>query len=305
VISFPPSKRKRGSAWVRDLRKDSDVDDIQMLQRISRTIRLDIIRMVGVGQKGHLGGSCSIADVVTALYFHKMRHDPANPSWPDRDRFLLSKGHAALVQYAALAECGYFPREELKNVKRCGAMLQGHPDLKTTPGIEANTGSLGQGLSIACGIAAGLRIDGRASRVYCVVGDGELAEGQIWEAAMAASAFKLDHLVAILDRNGLQAMGVVAQRFNTNPLAEKWRAFGWHVVEIDGHDMGSILRALDEVDEIRKQPKMIIARTIKGAGIPFAENKVEFHNGQLDEVQFESACACLAEDPVGVERSGN
>ncbi len=280
------------------------VNDIQKLERIARAIRLDIVQMVGVGQRGHLGGSCSIADVVTALYFHKMRHDPENPLWPGRDRFLLSKGHAALVQYAALAECGYFPKDELKGVKRLGSMLQGHPDLKSTPGVEANTGSLGQGLSIACGIAAGLRIDGNPGRVYCVVGDGELAEGQIWEAAMAASAFKLDNLIAILDRNGLQAMGVVAQRFNTNPVDEKWRAFGWHVLEIDGHDMKEIVQALDAVDEIKGKPKMIIARTIKGKGIPFAENRVEFHNGQLDEAQFESACAYLAADPLVLERSG-
>jgi transketolase len=281
------------------------VKDIRDLERMARTIRLDIVQMVGVGQRGHLGGSCSIADVVTALYFYKMRHDPANPLWLDRDRFLLSKGHAALVQYAALAECGYFPKAELQKVKRCGAMLQGHPDLKTTPGVEANTGSLGQGLSIACGIAAGFRIDGRPGRVYCVIGDGEVAEGQIWEAAMSASAFKLDNLVAILDCNGLQAMGVIVQRFNTNPMAEKWRAFGWHVLEIDGHDMGRIVRALDEVDEIKGQPKMIIARTIKGAGIPFAEHRVEFHNGQFDKAQYESACAILAADPVVAERSGN
>lgn len=281
------------------------MSNIQELERIARTIRLDIVHIVGVGQRGHLGGSCSIADVVTALYFHKMRHDPANPSWPDRDRFLLSKGHAALVQYAALAECGYFPKEELKRVKRCGAMLQGHPDLKSTPGVEANTGSLGQGLSIACGIAAGLRIDGRTSRVYCVVGDGELEEGQIWEAAMAASAFKLDNVIAILDRNGLQATGPIVQRFDTNPVDEKWRAFGWHVVEIDGHDMRRIVQSLDDVDEIKKQPKMIIARTIKGAGIPFAEHKAEFHNGQLDEAQFEAACAALAADPVPVAGSRN
>jgi len=251
--------------------------------------------MVGVGQKGHLGGSCSIADVVTALYFSKMRHDPSNPDWPDRDRFLLSKGHAALVQYAALAESGYFPIAELKNTKRLGSILQGHPDLKSTPGVEANTGSLGQGLSIACGIAAGLRIDGRDSRVYCVVGDGELAEGQIWEAAMAASAFQLNNVVAILDQNGLQAMGPVAQRFNTNPMVEKWRAFGWHVLEIDGHSMRDILAALDSVDMVWGKPKMIIARTVKGAGIPFAENRVEFHNGQMDAAQYEEACALLGE----------
>ena len=264
--------------------------DAKKLELIARTIRLNIVQMVGVGQRGHLGGSCSIADVVTALYFSKMRHDPSNPSWPDRDRFLLSKGHAALVQYAALAECGYFPKDELKTTKRLGSILQGHPDLKSTPGIEANTGSLGQGLSIACGIAAGLRIDGRPSRVYCVIGDGELAEGQIWEAAMSASAFKLDHLVAILDNNGLQAMGPIVQRFDTSPLPEKWRAFGWHVSEINGHDMTAILNALDEADRIKGQPKIIIARTIKGSGIPFAENKVEFHNGLLDAAQYAAAC---------------
>jgi transketolase len=281
------------------------LNDIKKLEDMARRIRLDIVRMVGVGQKGHLGGSCSIADVVTALYFSKMRHDPANPSWPDRDRFLLSKGHAALVQYAALAECGYFPKDELEQVKRCGAMLQGHPDLKLTPGIEANTGSLGQGLSIACGIAAGLRMDGRTSRVYCIVGDGELDEGQIWEAAMAASAFRLDNLIAILDNNRLQAMGVIAERFNTSPIPEKWRAFGWHVQQIDGHDMQSILRALEEADGVRGRPKMIIARTVKGSGIPFAENRVEFHNGQLDEVQYESACKWLASDPGALERKAD
>jgi transketolase len=277
--------------------------DVGKLKRVARTIRLDIVRMVGVGQRGHLGGSCSIADVVTALYFSKMRHDPANPSWPDRDRFLLSKGHAALVQYAALAECGYFPMEELQKVKRYGAMLQGHPDLKSTPGVEANTGSLGQGLSIACGIAAGLRIDRCSSRVYCVVGDGELDEGQIWEAAMSAAAFRIENLVAILDCNGLQAMGRIVERFNTNPIPEKWRAFGWHVMEIDGHDMRSILGALDEADGIKGKPKMIIARTIKGSGIPFAENRVEFHNGLMDEAQYQAACASLAEDAPVPERS--
>ena len=278
--------------------------DIEKLEHLARIVRLDIVQMIGVGQRGHLGGSCSIADVVTALYFSKMRHDPKNPSWPDRDRFLLSKGHAALVQYAALAECGYFPKGELKHAKRLGSMLQGHPDIKSTPGVEANTGSLGQGLSIACGMAAGLRIDGRASRVYCVIGDGELAEGQIWEAAMAAAAFKLDNLAAILDCNGLQAMGQVVQRFNTNPVPEKWRAFGWHVLEIDGHNMGEIVRALDDIDGVRGKPKMIIAHTVKGAGIPFAENRVEFHNGLMDAGQFETACALLSSDPVPPKGKG-
>jgi transketolase len=280
--------------------------DVKELERIARMIRADIVQMIGVGQKGHLGGSCSIADVVTALYFSKMRHHPANPTWPERDRFLLSKGHAALVQYAALAECGYFPKEELKNVKRCGSMLQGHPDLRSTPGVEANTGSLGQGLSIACGIAAGLRIDGLTSRVYCVIGDGELAEGQIWEASMAAAAFKLDNLVTILDRNKLQAMGRIVDRFDTNPLHDKWRAFGWHVVEVNGHDMAAILETLDQVDQVKGKPKMIIAHTIKGAGISFAENRVEFHNSSLDAAQYEAACTQLgAESVPPVERTNN
>jgi transketolase len=268
--------------------------EISRLEDRARAIRLDILNMIGIGQKGHLGGSCSIADVVAALYFYKMRHNASDPQWPDRDRFLLSKGHAALVQYAALAESGYFSKNEFANTKKLGSILQGHPDLKSTPGVEANTGSLGQGLSIACGMAAGLRLEGRTSRVYCIMGDGEQAEGQIWEAAMAASAFRLDRLVAILDCNGLQAMGRIEERFDSNPLVDKWRAFGWHVVEIDGHDMEAIVDSLDALDQIQGKPKIIIAHTIKGAGIPFAENRVEFHNGQLDAGQYENACALLA-----------
>jgi len=274
------------------------VKDIQQLERIARAIRLQIVRMVGPNNKGHLGGSCSIADVVTALYFAKMRHDPANPAWPERDRFLLSKGHAALVQYAALAESGYFPKAELSKVKTLGALLQGHPDLKSTPGVEANTGSLGQGLSIACGMAAGLRLDRRNCRVYCVVGDGELAEGQIWEAAMAACAFKLDNLVVILDRNGIQATGPIEKRFNTNPLSAKWTAFGWHVVHVDGHNMQAILDALDAVDAVHGKPKMLIAETIKGKGVSFAEGKAEFHNGSMTDAQYAQACMELSGDAV-------
>jgi len=269
--------------------------DVQTLKRIARRIRLRIVRMMGVGQKGHLGGSCSIADVVTALYFSKMKHDPKNPSWEERDRFLLSKGHAALVQYAALAECGYFPAEELARVKSLGSMLQGHPDMTCTPGIEANTGSLGQGLSIACGMAAGLKLDGRKNRVYCIVGDGEIAEGQIWEAAMSASHYRLDNLTAVLDQNRIQATGPVAERFDTNPLSEKWKAFGWRVLEVDGHDMEAILNVLDEAGGIRGVPDMIIAHTIKGCGISFAENKAAFHNGMMDAGQFEQACRELGE----------
>ena len=266
---------------------------ITELEKIARTLRLDVIRMIGVGQKGHLGGSCSLADIVTVLYFHMMKHDPKNPSWEERDRFLLSKGHAALIQYAALAELGYFPKEELLKVKRLGAILQGHPDMLTTPGIEANTGSLGQGLSIACGMAAGLRIDGKKSKVYCIIGDGEIAEGQIWEAAMAASYYRLDNLVVFLDKNRLQAMGPVIERYNTNPVPGKWIAFGWHVVETDGHNIKEIINTLDKIEKVKGKPKIIIAHTVKGKGISYAENVVAFHNGELTKEQFDLACAEL------------
>jgi transketolase len=268
--------------------------DINQLQRIARKMRLDIVQMVGPNQKGHFGGSCSAADFVAALYFSKMRHDPKNPGWADRDRFLLSKGHSALVQYAALAEWGYFPREELKKLKTLGGMLQGHPDKNTTPGVEANTGSLGQGLSLACGMAAGHKIDGRKSKVYCVLGDGEIAEGQIWEAAMAAAHYKLDNVVAILDRNGLMTNGLTDVRYSSSPIDEKWAAFGWHVQDIDGHNMQEILTALDKADEIVGQPKIIIARTTKARGIPFAEGRAEFHNGIMNAEQYAEACRALS-----------
>ena len=267
--------------------------DHEALKEKARKLRTHIIRMIGVGKKGHLGGSCSIADVVAALYFHKMRLDPKNPHWDERDRFLLSKGHAALAQYAALAELAFFPEEELDSVKKLGARLQGHPDMNETPGIEANTGSLGQGLSIACGMAAGLRIDGSKSRVYCVVGDGEMDEGQIWEAAMAASVYKLDNLVVILDKNGIMATGTIEERFDSNPVFEKWKAFGWWVKEIDGHDMEAIVEVLDEADGVSGQPKIIIAYTVKGKGVSFAEHQAAFHNGLLTQEQYDQALSEL------------
>jgi transketolase len=266
---------------------------IDELEKMASTLRLDVIRMIGIGQKGHLGGSCSLSEIITVLYFHRMKHDPKNPKWEERDRFLLSKGHAALIQYAALAEAGYFPKAELDKVKRLGAMLQGHPDMKTTPGIEGNTGSLGQGLSMACGMAAGLRIDQKKSKVYCVIGDGEIAEGQIWEAAMAASFYKLDNLIVFLDKNNLMATGPVVERYDTNPLMEKWEAFGWHVSRVDGHNIEEIINALNQVEKITGKPKIIIAHTIKGKGISFTENVAAFHNGELTKDQFDLACSEL------------
>lgn len=266
---------------------------IRQLEKTARQLRLNIVKMVGPGKAGHFGGSCSLADIITVLYFHKMKHDPHNPKLADRDRLILSKGHAAIVQYAALAMCGYFPVDELPGLKRLGSILQGHPDMEKIPGIEGNTGSLGQGLSLSAGIAAGLRIDKIDSRVYCAVGDGEQAEGQIWEAAMAASFYKLNNLTAILDFNRIQATGPVIERFNTNPVREKWEAFGWKVDEIDGHDIRQIIDALERADAPSEQPVMIIAHTIKGKGISFAENTAAFHNGIMTEEQYETACRSL------------
>lgn len=271
---------------------------IPYLQDKARQLRLDIVEMIGVGKAGHLGGSCSLADIVAALYFSHMKHDPKNPKMPERDRFLLSKGHAALVQYAALAECGYFDKAWLQNLKELGSPLQGHPDQRKTPGIEANTGSLGQGVSLAAGMAAGLRLDGNPAHVYVAVGDGELAEGQVWEALAAASWYRLDHLCVILDRNGLQATGKTDERFCLEPIAEKFRAFGLAVREIDGHDMEQILSALDWADSVAGQPAAIIAHTVKGKGVPFAENNASFHNGALTQAQFDEARQAL-EKAVG------
>ena len=264
------------------------------LSQKAKQLRRDVIYSIGVGVAGHIGGSFSSADIVSALYFYKMHHDPKNPHMPDRDRFLSSKGHVGVLQYAALAECGYFPVEDLKHTKEIGSYLQGHPDVIKTPGIEAGTGSLGQGLSIGLGMALGLRLNQIPRKVYVLCGDGELAEGQIWEAAMAASAFHVDNLVAIVDQNGLQANGKVVDRFNTNPLPEKWTAFGWHVIEIDGHNMGQIVDALDAADGVKGQPTVIIAHTVKGKGLSFAENQVKFHNGTLTEETYQQALSELA-----------
>lgn len=269
------------------------MDDVQKIQRAATTMRQHILRMVGVGQKGHLGGSCSIADVVATLYFSRMKHDPKNPHWDGRDRFLLSKGHAALVQYAALAESGYFDKAEMKKVKTLGAMLQGHPDMLTTPGVEANTGSLGQGLSLACGMAAAFKLDGKPNQVYCICGDGEMAEGQIWEAALGGAHYKLDNVTAFLDLNGLMTNGRTDLRYSTHPLADKWRAFGWFTQEIDGHSVPAILAALDKASAVEGQPKMILCRTIKGKGIPCAEGRAEFHNGILTQAQYDESLAAL------------
>lgn len=264
--------------------------DIKKIQQMAARIRRDIVEMIGgEGHTGHLGGSCSSADIVAALYVYKMKQNPRDPKWEGRDKFLMSKGHSCLAQYAVLAELGYFPKENLRTLKSLGSMLQGHPDINKTPGIEANTGSLGQGLSIANGMALGMRLDNKHGKVFCIIGDAELAEGQVWEAAIAAAFYKIDNVVAIIDQNGLSATGLIKERFDIQALPEKWSAFGWHVIEIDGHNIEEILNALNTADEIKGKPAVIIAHTIKGKGISFAENVAGFHNGAMTKDQYEQA----------------
>lgn len=247
------------------------------LKKWARQLRLDVLMMLNRAKSGHTGGSLSAADIITALYFYKMRHNSKDMKWPDRDRFVLSKGHAAPIQYAALARCGYFSPKELPTLRRLGAILQGHPDMKCTPGIEVCTGSLGQGLSMANGMALALKLDKKSSRVYALMGDGEQEEGQVWEAAMSAAHYKLDNLCGIVDFNGFQIDGAVTDVMNIEPLTQKWTAFGWHVMMIDGHDMEQIVKALDDAERIKDKPTMIIARTVKGKGVSIFEGKYQYH----------------------------
>ena len=269
-------------------------ETIQQLEDKAKVIRRNVITSIGIGTAGHVGGSMSATDVVTALYFHKMNHDPKNPKMANRDRFLLSKGHVAVLQYAAMAEAGYFPVEDLQHTKDLDFHLQGHPDYLKTPGVEAGTGSLGQGLSLGLGMALGLRKKSPESTVYVLTGDGELAEGQIWEAAMAAAAHKADNLVAIVDHNKLQAMGTLEERLDIPAIPQKWEAFGWNVIEIDGHNMEEIVTALDKAATVKGVPTVIIAHTIKGKGISFAENVVSCHNVLLTEEMYNQALKDLA-----------
>lgn len=269
------------------------LSDLQEVRQKAVDIRANIIEMLPAGKIGHIGGSCSIADITAALYFKHM-NVYSDPKDARRDRCILSKGHAVLAQYACFAELGYFDRGELKKVKTLDGLLQGHPDMEMTPGIEAVTGSLGQGLSVSLGMALGLKIDGSASRVYAILGDGELSEGQIWEAAMAASVFKADNLCAIIDFNGVQATDTTDNVFPIPSLKEKWGAFGWHVIEIDGHSIEEILSALDEAKATKGKPCAIIARTVKGKGFKFAEGLAKFHNGSMSEDEYREALETIA-----------
>jgi transketolase len=266
---------------------------IDQLQDKARLLRSDILTMLHKAQSGHTGGSLSAIDIVAALYFYKMRHNPQDPSWEGRDRFVLCKGHAAPALYVALAETGYFHREDLMTLRRLGSHLQGHPDSKGTPGVEVCTGSLGQGLSMAVGMALGLRLDGKANRVYALMGDGELQEGQVWEASMAAAHFGCDNLCAIADLNRLQIDGEVAKVMNVAPVADKFRAFGWHVLEIDGHDMAAIVTALDAAEGVKGKPTLIAAHTVKGKGVAVFENKAKYHGVPPSDEELQEALTAL------------
>jgi transketolase len=253
------------------------VDMIKGLNQTACRIRMDIVEMLNKAGSGHTGGSLSAADIVTALYFYKLRHNPEDPAWPERDRFILCKGHAAPVLYAALARSGYFPPDELSTLRQLGSRLQGHPDSRKLPGVEISTGSLGQGLSIASGLALSGKMDSKPWRVYALLGDGELQEGQVWEASMTAAHYGLDNLTAIIDNNGLQIDGACSEVMCVDPISDKFAAFGWDTINIDGHDMGEIIDALDRAEHHKGRPTAIVARTIKGKGCSLFEGKVEYH----------------------------
>jgi len=274
--------------------RNRDIDDAT-LRAIAREVRKDILKMTTEAQSGHPGGSMSAADVMVALYFYKMRHDPSNPKWEKRDRFVLSKGHVSPALYSVLARSGYFPLEKLKEFRKLGGDLQGHPDMKKTPGVEISTGSLGHGIGAAVGMALGLKLSGSDSKVYCMIGDGEAQEGSVWEASMAASHYNLNNLVVILDNNNLQIDGPVDEVMSIYPAAEKWRAFGWKVIEINGHDFEEIRKALDEADTSRFKPVMIVAKTVKGKGVSFMENRAEWHGKALPPELLKEALKELGE----------
>lgn len=268
--------------------------DVKPLILRAKEVRAEILKMLTESGSGHTGGSLSAADIVTALYFSRMRHKPENPEWRERDRFILSKGHAAPLLYTALALSGYFDKGLLKTLRKIDSPLQGHPSSKMLKGVEVSTGSLGQGLSIANGIALGLRMDNIDARVYCLLGDGELQEGQVWEAAMTAAHYRLDNLCAIVDNNGLQIDGACCNVMNVEPLVEKWEGFGWNVLDIDGHNMEQIINAFDEAEKAKGKPTVIIARTVKGKGVSFFEGKAEYHGLAPTKEELERALKELA-----------
>ena len=271
-------------------------EKIKALEEKARQIRFHIVDMIYAAQSGHPGGSLSAADIMTALYFNTMNIDPQNPRYPDRDRFVLSKGHTAPALYAVLAEKGFFPKEDLKTFRHSGSYLQGHPDMKGVPGVDMSTGSLGLGVSAACGMAKSAKIFNKGYRVYAILGDGELEEGQVWEAAMFAGHYKLDNLCLFIDWNGLQIDGDITKVMNPTPIDKKYEAFGFNVINIDGHNLDEIENAVKQADECKGKPTAIICKTVKGKGVSFMENKAEWHGAAPNKEQYEQAMAELEKD---------
>src|SRR3989338_162298 len=267
--------------------------DITMLRRLAVDLRQDILRTIAAAGSGHPGGSLSMVELLIGLYWHALRHDPAQPFWPDRDLFLLSKGHGCPALYVVLAARGYFQKEELRTLRRYPTRLQGHPEKDSPPGVEIASGSLGQGLSMANGIALADRLDRRRRRIFCLMGDGEIQEGQVWEAAMTAHPHKLEAVCAIVDANQLQQNGPVAQIRDIEPLADKWRAFGWHTLEIDGHDIVQVIDAYDKAQTVKGQPQAIVARTVKGKGVSFMELNPAWHGVAPKPDELEKALSEL------------
>lgn len=263
---------------------------IQDLELKAKLFRREILEMTFLAGSGHPGGSMSAIDIITVLYYYIMRVDPNNPQWEDRDRFILSKGHVCPALYTVLAEKGFFPKEALWTLRKPGSILQGHPDMRITPGVDMSTGSLGQGLSVACGMALAARLDNKEFSTYCMMGDGEIQEGNIWEGALFAAHYNLDNLIAILDKNKLQIAGFTEDIIALDPLIAKWEAFGWDVIELlDGNDIDQIIRAFDSVKSLTGKPKIIIANTIKGKGVSFMEDQPEYHGRALSASEMDRA----------------
>ena len=278
-----------------------DVISKNELAKIACNVRMGIIEGTFNAKSGHPGGSLSIAEILTYLYFKEMNVDPANPNMVNRDRFVLSKGHAAPALYSVMAQKGYLPVDELKTLRKVDSRLQGHPSMKCLPGIDISSGSLGQGISAACGMALGAKLSNADFRVYSILGDGEIEEGQVWEAAMYAAAKKLDNLVAFVDNNNLQIDGTVEEVNSPYPIPEKFAAFGWNVIEIDGHSFDEIEAALNNARETKGKPTAIIAKTVKGKGVSFMENQVNWHGSAPNAEQYETAMNELKEVLIGLE----
>ncbi|MBC7332361.1 MAG: transketolase [Synergistetes bacterium] len=268
---------------------------VKNLESIANQVRRDIVKMTGLAGSGHPGGSLSSVEILVSLYFARMRHNPKDPFWPERDRFVLSKGHAAPALYSVLSLSGYFPREELWTLRKLGSRLQGHPSRLETPGVEASTGSLGIGFAIAQGMALAGKLDRKDYRVFVLLGDGEIQEGMVWEVAMSASFYRLDNFTAIIDYNGMQLDGFIHEIVSPYPLVSKWRAFGWEVFEVDGHDFYQILEALNRVESVRESPTVIIAHTVKGKGVSFMENNNNFHGKAPTSEEVKKALMELGE----------